>query len=54
VVWRLTGEGEEAKTYDLGWIHGTWARNVTLDFVFQKEDKKILGLGLCGMWWPGA
>jgi hypothetical protein len=31
----------------LGRIHGTGARNVTLDFAFQKEAKKILGL--CGM-----
>lgn len=33
----------------LGRIHGTRARNATLDFAFQKLAKKILGLGLCGI-----
>jgi hypothetical protein len=57
----LAGEGEEKKTYDLGPMVAcySWAEfsapepdppsNATLDFAFQKEAKKILGVRLYGM-----
>jgi hypothetical protein len=58
----LAGEGEEGKTYGLRSMVecDSWAEftapgpemppsNATLDFAFQKEAKKILGLRLYGM-----